>query len=92
MGFLQAVNHLLNFLAPAAFVAVLVVLVSRIFKLNRPMAQGNAAQIAINFIVCATVLGTGLWFFGRDAKMATYLAMVLASGTVQWVLGKGWKK
>ncbi len=92
MDFLDAINHLLNFLAPAAAVALLVVLASRLFKQNRPITHAFTAQAAINFIVCAVVITAGLWFFGRDAKMATYLAMVVASGTVQWVLAGWWRK
>jgi small basic protein len=92
MDVLDAANHVLNFFAPAAAVALIVVLVSRFFKQNRPLTQVFTAQAAINFIVCAAVLATGLWFFGRDAKMATYLAMVVAGGTVQWVMMGWWRK
>jgi hypothetical protein len=92
MDVLDAGNHLLNFFAPAAAVALLVVLLSRFFKQNRPITQAIPAQTAINFIVCAAVTMAGLWVFGRDAKMATYLAMVVASGTVQWVLMGLWRK
>jgi hypothetical protein len=92
MDVLDAGNHLLNFFAPAAAVALLVVLLSRFFKQNRPITQAIPAQAAINFIVCAAVTMAGLWVFGRDAKMATYLAMVVASGTVQWVLMGLWRK
>jgi hypothetical protein len=91
MGFFDAANHLLNFFAPAAFVALLVALGSLFFKPNRPLAQQFIAGVAINFIVCAAVLLAGLWFFGNDGKMATYSAMVLASATVQWVMLKAWR-
>jgi hypothetical protein len=91
MGPFDIANHLLNFVAPAAVVALLVVFMSRFFIQNRPLDQGNTAQAAINFVVCVVVLTAGLWFFGRDAKMLTYVAMVLASATVQWVLLGGWR-
>ena len=92
MDFLDAANHLLNFFAPAAAVALLVVLASRFFKKNRPVTQAITAPAAINCIVCSAVTMAGLWVFGRDAKMATYIAMVVASGTVQWVLMGLWRK
>jgi hypothetical protein len=92
MGFLDAANHLLNFLAPAMAVALLVALFARLFKLNRPLAQRFIAQAAINFVACAAVLTAGLWFFGRDGKMATYVAMVLVSASVQWVVLGSWRK
>jgi hypothetical protein len=92
MGIFDAANHLLNFFAPAAFVALLVALSSLFFKPNKPLAQYLIAGAAINFAACATVLLAGLWFFGNDGKMATYTAMVLVSATVQWVALKAWRK
>ncbi len=92
MGFLDAANHLLNFAAPAAFVALFVTFVSRFLLSKRAVAQQNIAQTAINFIACLVVLLAGLWFFGNDGKMATYSAMVLVSASVQWVVMKGWRK
>jgi hypothetical protein len=88
-------DHILNFLAPALAVAVLLVLLSRIFRRfwvsKRPLAQSIWAQAAIIFIVNVVVLATGLVFFGNDGKMATYAAMVLAAAVCQWVLGRGWR-
>jgi hypothetical protein len=92
MGFFDAANHLLNFFAPAAFVALLVALSTLFFKLNKPLAQQYIAGAAINFASCAAVLLAGLWFFGNDGKMATYSVMVLVSATVQWVVLKAWRK
>jgi hypothetical protein len=92
MGFLDAANHLLNFLASAMAVALLVALFAQLFQPNRPLVQHFIAQAAINFVACSVVLVAGLWFFGRDGKMATYVAMVLVSATVQWVVLKSWTK
>ena len=88
-------NHLLNFIAPAAFVAVLLVLLSRlsfgIFKLNRPLAESFWAQTAIIFITGVCMLTAGLLVFGRDGKMMTYAVLVLGSALCQWILIRGWK-
>ncbi|MGA8513189.1 MAG: hypothetical protein WB821_00275, partial [Burkholderiaceae bacterium] len=92
MGFLDAANHLLNFAAPAAFVALLVTWFSRFLLPKRPVVHVYWTQTAINFIACLAVLLAGLWFFGQDGKMATYLAMVVASATAQWVLMKDWRQ
>jgi hypothetical protein len=92
MGFFDAANHVLNFFAPAVFMALLVALGGRFFKPNKPLAQRYSAQAAINFIACAAVLLVGLWFFGNDGKIATYTAMVLVSATVQWVVLGAWRK
>lgn len=85
------VNHLLNFLAPALMVAVVVTVAARLFVRNRPSILAPWAQVATNFIVCGLALAVGLWFFGRDGKVASYAAMVLCCATCQWVMHKGWR-
>lgn len=92
MGFLDAANHLLNFAAPAAFVALFSTYFSRFLLPKRPVVHVYWTQAAINFIACLAVLLAGLWLFAQDGKMATYVAMVVVSATVQWVLMNGWKK
>ena len=88
-------DHILNFIAPAAVVALLLVLAARLFNRflvsNKSSNQSIWAQAAIIFIVNVFVLVAGLVFFSNDGKMATYAAMVLAAALCQWVLFKGWK-
>ena len=88
-------NHLLNFIAPAACVALLLVLLSRLsfglFKTKQPLAHSLWAQAAIIFIVGLGILAAGLVVFGRDGKMMTYAALMLGSALCQWVLVRGWK-
>ncbi len=88
-------NHLLNFMAPAAFVALALVLLARIFarffRSKRPVVAGLWAQLAIIFIVNLLVLAVGLVFFRADGKMASYASLVLAAAACQWVLWRGWK-
>ena len=91
MGPLDLLNHLVNFMAPAAWVAMAVTVVARLFMPKRPAALSQSAQVAINFVVCLAVLVLGLLVFGRDGKMATYAAMVLSGATSQWVMGRGWR-
>jgi hypothetical protein len=88
MGPIDTFFHLLNFAAPALGVGVLTALFASLFMKNKPLAQHWYAQAAINFIVCLLVLLGGLWFFGRDGKMATYVVLVLASGSSQWLLSR----
>ena len=88
---LTLANHLLNFVAPALAVAALTLLSSRLLMKKPPLVRTWWSQLAINFIVGAGVLAAGLWFFGRDGKMATYAALVLACASCQWVLSRGWK-
>lgn len=89
-------DHLLNLLAPAALMAVLLVVLARLipgfFRSKQPFAQVWWAQIAINFIVGAGVLAAGLVLLGRDGKMLTYVGVVLAMACSQWCQLGGWKK
>ncbi len=88
-------DHLLNLVAPAAVVALLLLLLASFFGrfsgAKRPVAQSIWARLAIIFIVNLVVLVAGLVLFGNDGKMATYVALVLVAATCQWVLGKNWK-
>ena len=83
-------DHLLNFMAPALFVALGLVLLarltSRFFKSKRPPALSLYAQAAIIFIVNMLVLLVGLVVFGNDGKMLTYAALVLGAAVCQGVL------
>ena len=85
MGIIDQFNHLVNFVAPAAWVAVLLAVITPFFMPKRPAAPGIFAQAAINFVAGVLALGVGLWFFGRDGKMASYAAMVLACSLGQLV-------
>jgi hypothetical protein len=89
MGFLDFLNHVLNFAAPAAWLAVVMTWAPLIFKQNRPLRRSGRAMLAINFIVSLTALLLGLLAFGRDGKMASYIAMVLACATSQWLMQRG---
>ena len=91
MGLVASVNHFLNFIAPAFFMALGLALCARIFKQNKAGAQSFIVQVAINFILGCAVLLAGLWLFSRDGKMATYAALVCLSAFCQWVLSRGWR-
>jgi hypothetical protein len=84
MGPLDLLNHLLNFVAPACTVGVLLAVAGPFFTGNRRSAPATLAQAAINSVAGGLALGLGLWFFGRDAKMASYGAMVLSCASAQW--------
>ncbi len=91
MGFIDALNHLLNFAAPAFGLALLMALASWALERKRPVALSAMARLAINFVVGLVVLTLGLWYFGRDGMMATYALLVVCMATSQWVLGRGWR-
>ncbi|MBX3652940.1 MAG: hypothetical protein KF686_02050 [Ramlibacter sp.] len=91
MGPLDLLLHLLNFLAPALFVALVLTLLARLFMKNKAVALAWYAQAAINFVAGVAALGAGLAFFGRDGKMATYAALVVACAASQWAAGRHWR-
>ena len=84
MGVLDFIVHLLNFAAPALFIALLVALLSRILIRKQTVALVWYAQAAINLAVCLFLLLACLWYFGRDGTIAGYTAMVLGCATSQW--------
>lgn len=91
MGPLDFIHHLLSFAAPAFGVALVVTLAARVLLPRGTARLGWWPSFALNFIAGLVVLGAGLWYFGRDGKMATYAALVLVVATVQWLGGRGWR-
>jgi len=91
MGPLQLLNHLLNFLAPAMGVGLLVATAAPVFMKKRLVARIWAWHAALNSIAGAAALGVGLWLFGNDGKMASYALLVVLVASSQWACGKGWK-
>ncbi len=84
-------NHLLNFLAPAFWLALLLPLLARWVLKQRSMRLSWLAQAAIVFLIGALALGLGLWYFGHDGKMATYIGMVLLCASSQWLMQRDWR-
>ncbi len=91
MGLIQLLLHGLNFLAPAFFVALLLPAANRHVLRNPNPRLLWWVQAAIQFAVGVAVLLAGLVIFGVDGKMLTYLALVLACATGQWLLTRGWQ-
>jgi hypothetical protein len=91
MTALALLNHVLNFLAPALWLGLLLPLASRWIFRRKVKRPGFGLQMAVNFALSLLVLGFGLWFFGRDGKMATYGAMTVVSATGQWLMLRGWR-
>lgn len=91
MPLTDLVLHLLNFMAPAVFVSAVTVALSRLGRKKQTPLLGLWPQLALNFTICLSVLLAGLWFFGRDGKMATYAALVVLSALCQWVMLRGWR-
>jgi len=91
MGPLDLINHLLNFAAPAVFVGVFVAFLAP-WVLGRDRDNtSTVVRAAVNSGVGVVVLAAGLWFFGNDGKMASYLALVVASAASQFWLMRGYR-
>ena len=91
MDVIASANHLLNFLAPALFLSLGLAAAARLMLGKAPQALSWWAQAAINFVVGSAVLVAGLWWFGRDGKMATYAVLAVLMALCQWVLSRGWR-
>lgn len=86
-----ALNHVLNFIAPAFFLAAMMVVCAQIFFRQRAKQYGWFKPVAINFAVGCAVLLAGLWYFGNDGKWMAYIALSVAMATTQWVILRGWR-
>jgi hypothetical protein len=84
MTFFSAVFHLMGLLAPALGMAVLLWL-GLVWRRGRRQSGGQPGrQLGWLVLLGVAVLLAGLAYFGRDGKMATYAALVLAQGTLAW--------
>lgn len=88
MPFSDLILHLLNFAAPAFFMALLLASMARAMFGKGASARSFWAQVGLNFVVGVAVLFVGLWVTGRDGKMATYAALVVVCGSTQWFLSR----
>ncbi len=86
----DAILHLLGFLAPVAFVAVLTALVAP-WLLPRGARPGRVTCAMVNLAAGLAASATGLWFFGVDGKMASYAAVVLVIASAQWLTARAWR-
>jgi hypothetical protein len=87
MGPLDAIWHSLNFLAPALGMAVLAASAAKLLW-RRDLAAVRWHRLALWAAGAGMVaLVGGLVAFGRDGKMATYGALVVATAVALWWVG-----
>ena len=91
MNALDFLQHVLSFAAPALAVALVVALAGPWLLPKGTPRPGWWTLLAINFLAGLGALGAGLWYFGRDGKMASYAAMVVCVGTAQWLAARAWR-
>ena len=89
MGPLDALGHLANFFLPAVLLGLLAAAGAKLLW-RRELAAVRWRRLAAGAcLACAVVTLAGLVLTGRDGRMATYAAMVLACALTLWWLGFG---
>lgn len=84
MTFIALLGHLFNFVAPALAVALLLWGAPRLWpKARRGRWSSRTEWLALTGLGVVVLL-VGLVYFGRDGKMATYAALVIAQGSLAW--------
>ena len=84
MSLLGLIDHLLNFVAPALVVGLLVAALAPMLMKKARSHHTWLTQGAINSVAGLLALLAGLFFFGHDGKMASYGLMVVLIASAQW--------
>jgi hypothetical protein len=84
MTFLALIGHLANFVAPAIGMAVLLWGMPRLWPKVKAGRWAARRELVALCVLGAGVLLAGLVVFGRDGKMLSYTALVLAQGSLAW--------
>jgi hypothetical protein len=87
MGPLDALLHLLNFVAPALGVGLFASLLAKLLWRKELRGASLKSLVVWTAVVGMGVLVAGLVVFGRDGRMATYGLLVLSTATVLWWKG-----
>ena len=85
-------NHLLNFVAPACVVALILALAVRCSGRAQHALLPWGSMLAINALLGTLVLALGTVWTGQDGRVGTYALLVLSMGTCQWWLAGGWRR
>jgi len=92
MGVIELLIHLINFTLPALVVGLALPLLTRLTARGRQVGQAWWRQASVNALAGVLVLVAGLWLWGQDGKLLTYVAMVLVCATSQWLLSGAWRR
>lgn len=87
MGFFDALWHLLNFFAPALGLGLIAATLAKLIW-RRTLSAVSWRRLAQHACAaCSVALVGGLVLGGRDGRMSTYVAMVLACALALWWSG-----
>ena len=90
MGPVDAFWHLSNFFGPALGLALVAPALAKLLWRRELRTVAWRSLAGWTFGVCAAVLLAGLVITGRDGRMLTYAAMVLAAALALW--WRGWAR
>ncbi|MFG5778965.1 hypothetical protein ACFIQF_18010 [Comamonas sp. J-3] len=89
---MNALWHLLNFCAPAAALALLLVLARWVFARKAPALLPWYGQFALHLLVGSAALFVALLWQGRDGSVLGYALLVLSMATSQWLVLGSWRR
>ncbi len=74
--------HLLNFLAPALFLGLVLPLLEAGLRKAKLSSQTWLTSIALYFSATSLILLIGLFGLGRDGKMLTYAGLIVTNALI----------
>ena len=89
MSAFEILNHLLNFLAPALFVALVLALGAQACFPKRTRLRPWYLAAAIHTLLGVVWLLLGLVLTGQDGRLVTYAGLILVTATSQAVMLRG---
>lgn len=92
MGPTDLIFHLAGFVAPAVALGLLMPLAGRLLLRRHPVRYSFWMQSGLLTVAGVMVLSLGLWWFGRDGKMASYGALVAVTASLQWWMAGAWRR
>jgi len=90
MTFGMLVLHLWGFVLPALAMALVMPWAGR--WVMGPGARSVGLRALVHAVSGVLVLAAGLWLHGQDGKMSTYMALVVVSATLEWLMHRGWAR
>ncbi|MGN1056986.1 MAG: hypothetical protein ACI4QS_09775 [Comamonas sp.] len=92
MSAIDFINHLLNFMLPAAFLGVLLAVGARWVWRKETHLLPWWQMASVNFLLGVLILALGLVLSGHDGRMGVYACLVLGMASCQWLMSMGWKR
>lgn len=92
MPMLDFLIHLLSFVAPAFFLALVLAAGARLVWRKRTHLLPWYHMASVNAMLGILILALGVVLTGQDGRMGTYACLVLAMATCQWLMSGSGRK